>query len=51
MLLLKSIKAEFKIDFTLQEFFECESIVDITSKIVKFQSNEPQLNSYKTITI
>lgn len=51
MLLLKNIKAEFKIDFTLQEFFECESIVDITSKIVKFQSNEPQLNSYKTITI
>ncbi|MCP2028485.1 acyl transferase domain-containing protein/acyl carrier protein [Flavobacterium sp. HSC-32F16] len=51
MLLLKNIKTEFKIDFTLHEFFECESIVDITSKIVKFQSNNSHLNSYKTITI
>ena len=51
MLLLKKIKTEFKIDFSLHEFFECESLVDITNRILKFQSDTNPVSLHKTITI
>lgn len=51
MLLLKKIKTEFEIDLTLHEFFECQSMSDITDKIIKLQPRVSFEKQYNTITI
>ncbi len=51
MLLLKKIKTEFEIDLTLHEFFECQSMADITDKIMKLQPAISFENQYNTMTI
>ncbi|WP_425657972.1 beta-ketoacyl synthase N-terminal-like domain-containing protein [Tenacibaculum ascidiaceicola] len=51
MLLLKKIKTEFEIDLTLHEFFECQSMADITDKIIKLQPTVSFENQYNTMTI